>query len=187
MTLNCQHMLLFQHSTLFSLHSLAQCEEDLHKHVGAILFHLTITLNLALRALVSFNIGVKTFKLHLIYNNVLIPLEYVFYSITKSCSILCNPMNGSQASLSFVISQGLLTLMSIESVMSFNHLVLCCPLFLLHSIFPSIRVFSKESALHIRWQKYWSFSFSISPSNEQSGLISFRTDLFDLLVICTYV
>ena len=79
-----------------------------------------------------------------------------------------------QASLSFTIPQSLLKLMSIESVMPTNHLVLCCPLLLLPSIFPSIRVFSNESALHIRWPKYW--SFSISPSNESSGLISFRID-----------
>ena len=73
--------------------------------------------------------------------------------------------------------------MSTESVMPFNHLTFCCPLLLLPSIFPSIRVFSKEPALHIRWPKYWSFSFSISPSNEYSGLISFRIDWFDLLAV----
>ena len=86
-----------------------------------------------------------------------------------------------QASLSFTISQSLLKLMSLESVMLSNHLLLCCPLLLLPSIFPSIRIFSKESALHIRWPKNWSFSFSISPSKEYSGLISFRIDWFDLL------
>ena len=75
---------------------------------------------------------------------------------------------------------GLLKLMSVESVMPSNHLILCHPLLLLPSIFPSIRVFSNESALHIRWPKDWSFSFSISPSNEYSGLISFRIDWFDL-------
>ena len=74
-------------------------------------------------------------------------------------------------------------LMSIESVMPFNHLILCHPLFLLSSIFPNIRVFSNESALRIRWPKYWSFSFGISPSNEQSGLISFRMDWLDLLAV----
>ena len=73
--------------------------------------------------------------------------------------------------------------MSIESVMPSNHLIFGCPLLLLPSIFPSIRVFSKESALHIMWPKYWSFSFSISPSNEYSGLISFRIDWFDLLAV----
>ena len=86
-----------------------------------------------------------------------------------------------QASLSITNSQSLLKLMSIESVMPSNHLILYCPLLLLPSIFPNIRVFSKESVLHIRWPKYWSFSFSISPSNEYSGLISFRMDWFDLL------
>ena len=88
-----------------------------------------------------------------------------------------------QASLSFIISPSLLKLMSIESLMPSNHLILCCPLLLLPSIFPSIRVFSNESVLHIRWPKYWSFSFSISPSNEYSGLISFRIDWLDFLAV----
>ena len=87
-----------------------------------------------------------------------------------------------QASLSITNSQSLLKLMSIESVMPSNHAILCCPLLLLHSIFPSIRVFSNESALHIRWPKYW-ISFNISPSNEYSGLISFRMDWLDLLAV----
>ena len=86
-----------------------------------------------------------------------------------------------QASRSFTNSWSLLKLMSIELVMPSNHLILCCPLLLLPSIFPSIRVFSNESALRIRWPKYW--SFSISPSNEYSGLNSFRIDSFDLLAI----
>ena len=86
-----------------------------------------------------------------------------------------------QASLSFTISWSLLKLMSIESMMPSNHPILCRPLLLLPSIFPTIRVFSRESVLPIRWPKYWSFSFSISPSNEYSGLISFRMDWFDLL------
>ena len=87
-----------------------------------------------------------------------------------------------QASLSFTISQSLLKVMAIESVMPSNYLILCSPLLLLSSIFPSIRVFSSASVLHIRWPKYWnfSFSFSISPCNEYSGLISFRIDWFDL-------
>ena len=88
-----------------------------------------------------------------------------------------------QASLSFTISQRLLKLMSIESVMPSNHLILCHPLPCLPSIFPSIRVFSNESSLCIGWPKYWSFIFSISPSNESSGLISFRIDWFDLLAV----
>ena len=87
-----------------------------------------------------------------------------------------------QASLSFTISWSLLKLLSIESVMPSNHLILCHPL-LLPSVFPSIRVFSNESVLRIRWPKYWSFSFSISPSNEYSGLISFRIEWFDLLAV----
>ena len=88
-----------------------------------------------------------------------------------------------QASLSFTISRSLLKLMSIESVMPSNHLTLCHPLLFLPSIFPIIRVFSNESAFHIRWPKYWSFSFSISPSNEYSGLISFRMDWLDLFAV----
>ena len=88
-----------------------------------------------------------------------------------------------QASLSITNSRSLLKLMSIESVMPSNHLILCRPLLLLPSIFPSIRVFHNESVLCIRWTKYWSFSFSISPSNEYSGLISFRIDWFDLLAV----
>ena len=90
--------------------------------------------------------------------------------------------NGThQASLSVTNSQSLLKLMSIELVMPSNHLILCHPLFLLPSIFPSIRVFSNESDLCIRWPLYWSFSFNICPSNEYSGLISFRIDWFDFL------
>ena len=88
-----------------------------------------------------------------------------------------------QASLSFTISQNLLKLTSIELVMPSNQLILCHPLLLLPSILPSIRVFSNESVLRIRWPKYWSFSFSISSSNKYSGLISFRTDWFELLVV----
>ena len=88
-----------------------------------------------------------------------------------------------QASLSITSSQSLLKLMSIESLMESNHLILCLPLLLLSSIFPSIRVFSTESVLHIRWPKNWSFCFSISPFNEYSGLISFKIDWCDLLVV----
>ena len=88
-----------------------------------------------------------------------------------------------QASLAITISGSLLKLMSIELVMPSNHLVLCRPLLLLPSTFPSIRVFSNESVLHIKWPKYWSFNFSISPSNEYSGLSSFRMDWLDLLAV----
>ena len=105
-------------------------------------------------------------------------------SLTRSCPTLCDPWTAAlQASLSFTISWSLLKLMSIESVMSFNHLILCHPLLLLPSIFLSIRVFSNESALCIRWPRYWSFSFSTSPCNEYSGLISFKIDWFDLLAV----
>ena len=88
-----------------------------------------------------------------------------------------------QASLSFTISWSLLKLRSIASMMPSNHLILCRPLLLLPSVSPSIRVFSSESAFRITWPEYWSFSFSISPSNEYSGLISFRMDWFDLLAV----
>ena len=88
-----------------------------------------------------------------------------------------------QASLFITNSRSLLKLMFIESLMPFNHLILCCPLLLPPSVLPSIRVFSNASALHIRWPKYWSFSFSISPSNEHPGLISFRMDWLDLFAV----
>ena len=107
--------------------------------------------------------------------------------VVQSLSCVClfvSPWTAAcQASLSFIISQSLLRVMSIELVMLSNHLILCHSLLLLHSIFPSIRVFSSESAVRIRWPKYWSFSFSISPSNEYSGLISLRTDWCDLLEV----
>ena len=88
-----------------------------------------------------------------------------------------------QASLSFTNSQSVLKLMCIKSVMPSNHLILCCPLLPLTSVFPSLRVFSKKSARHIRWPKYWSFSFSISPSNEYSRWITFKIDWFGLLAV----
>ena len=94
----------------------------------------------------------------------------------------CNPMNCSTLGL-LVHHQLRDKLMSIESVMPSNHLILCHPLLLLPSVFPSFRVFSNKSVLCMKWPKYWSFSFSIGPSNEYSGLISFRTDLFDLLAV----
>ena len=97
---------------------------------------------------------------------------------------LCDPMDWAcQASLSITNSRSLLKFMSFELVMTSNHLILCPPLLLPHSIFPSIRVFSNESVLCIRWPKYQSFSFSISPSNEYSGLMSFRMDWLDLLAV----
>ena len=104
-----------------------------------------------------------------------------------SCLVVCDSATpwttARQASLSITNSQSLLKLMSIESVMPSIHLILCCFLLLLPSIFPSIRVFSNESILHIRWPKYWSCSFSISPSNKHSGQISFRSDWLDLLAV----
>ena len=107
-----------------------------------------------------------------------------FSSVAQSCPTLCDPMNCSMpASLSITNSQSPPKLMSIESVMPPNHLILPRPLLLLPSVFPSIRVFSNESVLHIRWPKYGSFSFNISPSNEHPGLISFRMDWLDLLAV----
>ena len=107
-----------------------------------------------------------------------------FSLVAQSCPILCNPIIAAhQASLSITNSQSPPKPMSIELVMPSNHLIFCHPLLLLPSIFPSIRVFSNESALHIRWPKYWSFSFNISPSNEHPGLISFRMDWLDLLAV----
>ena len=108
----------------------------------------------------------------------------LLYLYLSSVRLFVTPWTAArQASLSITNSRSFLKLMSIESVMPSNHLILCCPLFLPPSIFPSIRVFSNESALHIRWPKYWSFSFNISPSNEYSGLISFMIDWLDLLAV----
>ena len=105
-------------------------------------------------------------------------------SVAKSCLTLCDPMECStQASLVFTISWSLLKLMSIEWMMPSSHLILCHSLLLLPSIFPSIRIFSSESALCIRWPRDWTITFSISPSNDYSGLLSFRIDWFDLLAV----
>ena len=119
------------------------------------------------------------------------PLEEIFSllyccSVSQSCLTICDLMDCSTPGcrlLSFTITQSMLKLMAMESVMPSNHLILCPLLLLLPSIFPSIRVFSNESAVLIRWPKYWSFSFSISPSNEYSGLISFRIDWFELFAV----
>ena len=108
---------------------------------------------------------------------------FVVVQLLSHVQLFSMPQTVAQTSLSFTISQSLLKLMSIKTVMPSNHLILRRPLFLLSSIFPSIRVFSKESALCIRWPKCWSFSFTISPFNEYSGLISFRIDWFDLLEV----
>ena len=108
-------------------------------------------------------------------------------SVQFSCSVMSDSVTpwtaACQASLSITNSQSLFKLMSIESVMPSNHLNLCCPLLFPPSVFPSIRVFSNESVLHIRWPKYWSFSFNIDPSNEHPGLTSFRMDWLDFLAV----
>jgi len=107
-----------------------------------------------------------------------------FISVAQSCPTLCDPVNCSMLSLlSIINSQSTLKLTSIELVMPSSHLILCCPLLLLPSIPPSIRVFSNESTLHMRWPKYWSFSFSIIPSKERPGQISFRMDWSALLAV----
>ena len=109
-----------------------------------------------------------------------------FSSVAQSCWTLCDPLDCNtpgQASLSIPNTRSLLKLMSIKLLMPSNHLTLCRPLLLLPSVFPSISVFANESVLHIRWPKYWSFSFSIRPPNEHSGLISFRMDWFNLLAV----
>ena len=111
---------------------------------------------------------------------------YQFNSVQFSPSAVSDslgPQQHARPPWSITNSQSLLKLMSIESVMPSNHLILCHPLLLLPSIFPNIRVFSNEPALHIRWPKYWSFSFNISPSNEHPGLTSFRMDWLDLLAV----
>ena len=107
-----------------------------------------------------------------------------FSLVAQSCLTLCDPMDCSTPGLPVHHnSRSLPKLMSIESVMPSNHLILCCPLLRLPSIFPSSRVFSNELAVCIRWPKYWSFSFNIKPSNEHTGLISFRMDWLDLLAV----
>ena len=114
----------------------------------------------------------------------LLLISLQFRSVAQLCQSLCDPTHCSMpTSLPTTNSRNLLKLMSIESVMPSNHLIFYHPLLLLPSIFPSIRVFYNESHLNIMWPKYWSFSFSISPFNEYSGLISFRNDWFDLLTL----
>ena len=126
----------------------------------------------------SINVYMLHIYIHSLYN------VHQSSSVAQSCPTLCDPWTAAhQASLSITNSQSLLKRMSIELVMPSNHLILCCRLLLQPSIFPSIRVFSHESVLHIRWPKYQSFSFSIIPYNEYSGLISFRMDWLDLLAV----
>ena len=112
-------------------------------------------------------------------------IQKSFRSVAQSCPTLCDPMDCSMPGLPVhhQLQGGLFKLMSIELVMPSNHLILCCPLLLLPSVFPSIIILSNESALCIRWPKYWSFSLNISPSNEHSGLISFRIDWLDLFAV----
>ena len=120
---------------------------------------------------------VEFFNFRQTYNHHHIVVQSLSWLFATQSTTAC------QASLSFTISRCLFKLMFIELVIPSNHLILCCPLLLLFLVFPSSRVFSNESALCIKWPKYWSFSFSISPSNEYSGLISFRIDWFDILVV----
>ena len=111
-------------------------------------------------------------------------LSVQFSSVAQLCRLFETPWTATrQASLSITNSLSLPKLMTIELVMPSNHLILCCPLLLLPSIFPNIRVFSSESALHMRWPEYWSFSFNISPSEEHPGLVSSRMDWLDLLAV----
>ena len=118
-------------------------------------------------------------------SNCCICVSIQFSSVAQSCLTLCNPMDCSMPGFSvhYQLLELALKLMSIESVIPSNHLIHHCPLLFLPSIIPSIRVFSIESVLRIRWPKYWSFSFSVSPSNEYSGLISFSLDWFDLYAV----
>ena len=133
--------------------------------------------------LTSYNRFVLLKEISVGHNFHLTPLPpSQFSSVTQSCPTLCNPVD-CQASLSITSSWRLLKFMSVELVIPSNHLIFCCCLLLLPSIFPSIRVFSSESVLPIRWPKYWNFSFSISPSNDYSGLMSLRIDWFDLLAV----
>ena len=116
--------------------------------------------------------------------NKILPLAATSVHLLSHVQLFATPWTAArQTSLSITNSRSLLKLMPIESVMPSNHLILCRPLLLLPSLFPSIRVFSKESVLCIRWPQYWSFSFSISPSSEYSGLISSRIDWFNLLAV----
>ena len=123
------------------------------------------------------------FYLRALNIHILFTTSIQFSSLTQSCLTFCNPMDWSTSGFCITNSQSLLKLMSIQSLVPSNHLILCHPLLLLPSIFPSRRVFSKKSVILIRWPKYWNFSFSISPSNDYSGLISFRIDWLDILAV----
>ena len=117
------------------------------------------------------------------FSEILVKYQFQFSSVAQSCLTLCDPMNRSAQFMSITNSRSSPKLLCIESVMQSSHLILCRPLLLLAPIPPSIRVFSNESTLHMRWPKYWSFSFSISPSKEHPRLICFRMDWLDLLEV----
>ena len=128
--------------------------------------------------------GTKDYREQLWLLKVKYTVQFSSFQLFSRVWLFATPWTTArQASLSITNSQSLLRLISIELVMPSNHLILCRPLLLLHSIIPNIGVFSNESALRIRWPKYWSFSFNISPSNEHPGLISFRMDWLDLLAV----
>ena len=122
-----------------------------------------------------------SFPMHLIL--IIVVVVVVVQSLSHIWLFATPWITARQAPLSSIISQSLLKFMSTESVILSNHFLLCCPVLLLPSIFPCIRIFLSESALHIRWPRYWSFSFSNSPSIEYSGFVSFRIDLFHLLAV----
>ena len=141
--------------------------------------NLLLSINLHMSSLHS-----QSSQISLPYCKTFITVQFSSVQSLSQVRLFATPWTAArQASLSITNSQSLLKLMFNESVMPSNHLILCHPLLLLPSIFPSIRVFCKESVLHIRWPKYWSFSFSISPSNDYSRLIFFRIDWFDLLAV----
>ena len=155
-------------------------------------FHITLSIHLTLSSSLPISISlfsmfVSPLLLYKFFSTIFLHSVYMC-SVQPVQSLSCvqlfvTPWTAAcRASPSITNSQSLLKLKSIESVMPSNHLILCCPLLLLSSIFPSIRIFSNESVLGIRWPKYWSFIFSISPSNEYSGLISFRMDWLELML-----
>ena len=147
-----------------------------------------ITVSLNLEFIIPMHINyyyyINKYQVACYWLHIIIELYIVVIQSLSPVQFLVTPWTAAhQASLSFTISLSFLKLMSIESVMPSNHLIFCHPLLLPPSVFPSIRVFSNEPALHIWWPNYWSFSFSISPSNGYSGLISFRMDWFYLLAV----
>ena len=149
-------------------------------------FHIVTLVLFCVVGFSNFELYINGIILYIFFCDLLLSISkyYVQFTVAQLCPTLCNPMDCStQPSLSITNSQSLLKFMSIKLVMPSNLLILCRPLVLLPSIFPSIRVFSSVSVLHIRWPKYWSFRFSISASNEYSGLISFRMNWFDLLAV----